>query len=116
MFKCAICETKNNKRGKLLKGNTQHGVTEFRVITVVRKVKYINQIKFNKIVPQGDSSKVVTSYKNVGETLGTEVVREESYCPEHLPEHPNVKILEGITERITFVTPKRRDNQDRGEE
>ena len=115
MFKCAKCKTRRNKHGRLLKGNTQHGVTEFRVITVVRKIKYINQIKLNKIVPQGDSSKLVTSYKNVGETLGTEVVEEISYCTEHLPEHTNVKILEGITEKIVFITPKKRNKQDRGE-
>lgn len=116
MFKCIDCEIGNNKHGKLLKGNTQHGVTEFRVITVVRKVKYINQLKFNKVVLQGDSSKLLTSYKSIGETFGTEVVEEKSYCPEHLPEHPNVKILEGVTERTVFVIPKKRDNRDIGED
>ena len=107
MFKCMGCPDKYNRKRKLIKNNTVLGETLFRVITVVRKVRYINQVRFDKVVPQGEGSKLVTTYKDVGETLGTEIVEEECYCQNHIPKNTTPKVLDGVVERINLVAIKR---------
>lgn len=105
MFKCVECETGNNKRGKLKKGNSGYGVKEFRVATVIRKVRYLNQIKVDKAVPNGEGYKVAVSYKTLNEKTGTEIVKEESYCNNHIPENPQVKILPEV-KRMNIIKVK----------
>lgn len=112
MFKCEECPEKYNRKRKLLKGNTSHGTKEFRIVTIKRKVRYLNQVRFDKVIPQGETFKTVISYKDVGESTGYEIVEEKSYCEEHLPKNLNVKILDTIVERINIVKVKR---PDRGE-
>ena len=107
MFKCAGCPDKYNRKRKLIKNNTVHGETLFRVTTVIRNVSYINQVRFDKIVPQGDGSKLVTTYKIVGETTGTEIVEEEFYCQNHIPKNTTPKVLDKVVERINLVAIKR---------
>ena len=107
MFKCEGCPTKYNKKRKPIKGNTGFGVTLFRVITVVRKVIYINQVRFDKIVPDGEGCKLITNYKTVGQTSGTEIVEEKFYCQYHIPKNITPKVLDKQVERINTVAIKR---------
>lgn len=107
MFKCAKCETGNNKKGKLKKGNTGQGVKEFKVITVIRKVRYQNQVRYDKTISTEETSKIISSFKNVKETTGTEIVEEESYCKEHIPKNINVKVLDGEVKRINIIKIKK---------
>ena len=92
MFKCAGCPDKYNRKRKLIKNNTVHGETLFRVTTVIRNVSYINQVRFDKIV---------------GETTGTEIVEEEFYCQNHIPKNTTPKVLDKVVERINLVAIKR---------
>ena len=104
MFKCEGCSIKHNRKGKPLKGNTIRGDTEFRVTITVRKVTYLNQIRMDKLVSQEGNSKIVTSFKTIKETYGTEVVEQKSYCQKCLPTNTIVRTLdEKPVERITIV-------------
>ena len=107
MFKCVKCPIKYNKKRKPTKGNTSNGDKEFRVATIIRKVRYLNQIRFDKVVPDGESSKTITSYKNLTETTGTEIVEQESYCKNHVPKNLKVKVLDKVLERVNIVSVKR---------
>lgn len=107
MFKCEGCETKYNKKRNPTIGNTVRGETEFRIPTIIRKVKYLNQVQFDKLIFIEDGSKIVSSHKNVGETKGFEIVEEESYCQRHIPKDLKVKVLDGEVERINIMQIKR---------
>ena len=93
MFKCTKC------------GNVPHGTKEFRVIEIIRKVKYTLRIRYDKLIFKGDTSETLTSYKTIDETYGTEIVKEQSYCKEHIPTDFEVRIL-GEVKRTNTVAIK----------
>lgn len=103
MFKCEGCPKKYNKKREATKGNTIHGETEFRITTVIRKVIYLNQVRFDKLVSQEGTSKLVSSFKTINETSGTEIVEQKSYCQNCIPKNLEVRTLDKPVERINLV-------------
>ena len=100
MFKCSGCPEKYNRKRKLIKNNTGHGVKLFKVVTVRRAVRYINQIRFDKIVPDGEGCKLITSFKDLEETTGKEIVEERNYCKDHIPKNLTVKLLPEVKRKV----------------
>lgn len=100
MFKCKKC------------GNVQHGVTEFRVVTEVRSVSYSLQVRYDKTILKDNSSSILSTYKTIKQTSGTEIVKEVSYCKEHIPKDLKVKVLPNV-QRTTLVGIKNDYRGDR---
>ena len=91
MFKCATC------------GIVPTHTKEFRITTAVRKVTYLNQVRYDKLVSDEGNSKVISSFKTIKETFGTEIAEQKSYCKYHIPKNINVRTLDKSAQRINVM-------------
>jgi len=81
MFKCSGCGISKPK-------DKQHNVP-----VIIRKVKYINQVRIDKPKFDGDSVTTESIFKIVKQTAGTEIVKEEKYCKLCIPKNIAPKII-----------------------
>jgi len=92
MFKCTTCGPVADK--------------EYRVITAIRKVQYLSQVRYDKSVFKEGTPTIESNLKVVKRTRGTEIVEEKVYCKKHVPKNVNPKVVGEVT-RENLVGIKR---------
>ncbi len=83
MFKCTTCGSVSGK--------------EFKVVTAIRKVQYLNQVRYDKSVFKEGKPVIESNLKVVKRTRGTEIVEEQVYCQKHIPKNVNPTIIGEVT-------------------
>lgn len=102
MFKCHKGEIVNS------------GGKEHKVITQVRKVSYLLQIQFDKVITRDNSTFIESSYKTVDTVEGTEIVKEVSYCKDHLPEEEVIPQVVDEIERKVILKVQNGNRRNNG--
>lgn len=92
MFKCTTCGKVSGK--------------QFKIVTAIRKVQYINQVRYDKNVFKEGQTVVESNLKVVKKTNGTEIVEETVYCQKHVPKNLDPKVVKEVT-RENIVSIKR---------
>ena len=100
MFKCHKC------------GLSKSNQSENKVVTVIREVEYLIQIRYERIRNMGEVSTTEDNYKTVKRSKGKEIVKENSYCSKCLPKNFIPKVVEKVV-RKTLVATKILRGDDR---
>ena len=92
MFKCKNC------------GTSKLNQSQNKLVSVIREVEYLIQIKYERIKTVDNFSTVSYNYKTVKRTRGKEIVKEDSYCNKCLPKTFTPKIMEKVIREVVVAS------------
>jgi len=98
-------------------GQTGKGIKQQKVVTEIRKVKYIYRIKIEKIGMVNEMPSVIdTYYKTVNTSMGFEIANEQIYCVNCVSKIEPRITGEEVTRTIDIKTVQERPGRSRERE